>query len=71
MKKKDIFKGLLLWITVFSILLFIMATDSLSLVAVISWMAINAALIVATHNSLTVRDIYHLSGYRLMYKTLK
>ena len=71
MKKKDIFKGLLLWITVFSILLFIMAADSLSLVAVVSWMAINAALIVATYNSLTVRDIYHLSGYRLMYKTLK
>lgn len=69
--KKNIFKGILLWATVFSVMLFIMAIDSLSLVSILLWVAINIILIIVSRHNLTVRDVYHLSGSRLIDRILE
>lgn len=69
--KENIFKGILLWITVFSTLLFIIAIDNLSLVSSVVWLSINVALIMISYVSLTIRDVYYLSGSKFIDKILK
>lgn len=69
--KENIFKGILLWITVFSTLLFIIAIDNLSLVSSVVWLSINIALIMISYVSLTIRDVYYLSGSKFIDKILK
>ena len=68
MKKRNIFKGVLLWTMVISITLFAMAIDSLSLVGIVLWVAINVILIIVGKYNLTIRDIYCLSGTRFIDK---
>lgn len=69
--KENIFKGILLWITVFSTLLFIITIDNLSLVSSVVWLSINIALIMISYVSLTIRDVYYLSGSKFIDKILK
>lgn len=69
--KENIFKGILLWITVFSTLLFIIAIDNLSLVSSVVWLSINIVLIMISYVSLTIRDVYYLSGSKFIDKILK
>lgn len=69
--KENIFKRILLWITVFSTLLFIIAIDNLSLVSLVVWLSINIALIMISYVSLTIRDVYYLSGSKFIDKILK
>ena len=71
MKKRNIFKGVLLWTIVISITLFAMAIDSLSLVGVVLWVAINVILIIVGKCNLTIRDIYYLSGTRFIDKVFE
>lgn len=71
MKKRNIFKGVLLWTIVISITLFAMAIDSLSLVGVVLWVAINIILVIIGKHNLTLRDIYCLSGTRFIDKVFE
>lgn len=71
MKKRNIFKGVLLWTIVISITLFAMAIDSLSLVGIVLWMAVNVILIIVGKYNLTIKDIYCLSGTRFIDKVFE
>ena len=71
MKKRNIFKGVLLWTIVISITLFAMAIDSLSLAGIVLWMTINIILVIIGKHNLTLRDIYCLSGTRFIDKVFE
>lgn len=69
--KKNIIKGVLLWTIMFSVTLFIITIDSLSLVSTLLWVTVNIILVIVGSNNLTLRDIYYLSGSRFIDKVLK
>lgn len=64
---KHIFKGTLLWLTAFSVILYIIGVDSLNIYEFLGWTATNAALIVACKHALSLREFYILSGYRYLH----
>ena len=68
---KNILKGILLWTTILSIIAFIIAIDSLSLISIILWIAINIILIIVSNQTLTFEDVFYLSGSKLIDKILK
>lgn len=68
--KKNAFKGILLWMIILSVLLFMMSVDSLSLIGIILWIAINIVLVLIGKYALTIKDIYYLSGARFIDKVL-
>lgn len=71
MKKRNIFKGILLWVIVLSIVLFAMAIDSLSLFGITLWTTINIILVIIGKHNLTIRDVYCLSGTRFIDKVFE
>lgn len=68
---KNILKGILLWTTILSIIAFITAIDSLSLISIVLWIAINAILIIVSNQTLTFKDVFYLSGSKLIDRILK
>lgn len=70
---KKILKGILLWITAFTIMLFISGIDSIldkSVGAAVAWIAVCLSLINLCRIHLSIRDLYTLSGYKLFYRLL-
>ena len=67
---KDILKGVLLWSTVTSILLFIMGIVSVlenrDFMLGCMWLTINILLIVACKKFISLRDFYKLSGNKFL-----
>lgn len=67
---KDILKGILLWSTVTSILLFIMGIVSVlenrDFMLGCMWLTINILLIVACKKFISLRDFYKLSGNKFL-----
>lgn len=68
--KKNALKGILLWIIILSVLLFMMSIDSLSIIGIILWIAINTVLVLIGKYSLTIKDIYYLSGAKSIDRML-
>lgn len=68
---KNILKGILLWTTILSITAFITAIDSLSLISIVLWIAINIILIIVSSQTLTFEDVFYLSGSKLIDRILK
>ena len=73
---KTIIKGILLWVTVFSILLFLMGgCESLiengSWIILLIWTLINVALGYACKKFLTYKDAYKVSGLQTFDSVLK
>ena len=73
---KIIVKGILLWVTVFSILLFLMGgCESLiengNWIILLVWTLINIALGYACKKFLTYKDAYKLSGLQTFDSALK
>lgn len=73
---KTIVKGILLWATVFSILLFLMGgCESLiengNWIILLVWTLINVALGYACKKFLTYKDAYKVSGLQSIDNTLK
>lgn len=70
-----IYKAVLLWMTVLSFLLFIMALDSMITegrwTLVLAWVAVNCLFYWMCRSLLTVRDLYKLSGNYYLDKYLK
>lgn len=70
-----IYKGMLLWVSALSILLFILGLESMieehrwSLIVV--WLIINILFYWMCRNILTIRDLYKLSGTYYIEKLLK
>ena len=73
---KTIVKGILLWVTVFSILLFLMGgCESLiengNWIILLVWTLINVALGYACKKFLTYKDAYKVSGLQTFDSALK
>lgn len=69
---KKILKGILLWITTFTIMLLITGINNIiDKGAVLAWAAICLLLINLCRIHLSIRDLYTLSGYELFYKLLR
>lgn len=70
---KKILKGILLWTTVFTTVLFVIGIDSIvdkSLGVTLTWIAICVALYKLCCVALSIRELYTLSGYKLFYKLM-
>lgn len=68
---KKILKGILLWITALTIMLFIGGIDSIvdkGLGVTLAWIAICIALYNLCRVTLSLRELYTLSGYKLLHK---
>ena len=66
-----ILKGVLFWITAFSLILFILFLDCGNLNLFMGfWFAMNVGLLYICWNRLSVEDVYLLSGSKLMDKIL-
>ena len=66
---KKILKGILLWTTALTIVLFAIGIDSIvdeGLVVTLMWIAICVALYKLCYSTLSLRDLYTLSGYKLL-----
>lgn len=66
---KKILKGILLWTTVFTITLFISGIDSIvdkGLGVTLAWIAICGVLYYLCRATLSIRELYTLSGYKLL-----
>lgn len=71
---KKILKGILLWITVFTITLFVTGIDSIvdkGLGVTLTWIAICIALYNLCRVTLSIRELHTLSGYKLFYKLIR
>ena len=70
---KKILKGILLWTTALTIMLFIGGIDSIvdkGLGVTLSWIAICIVLYYLCRATLSIRELYTLSGYKLFYKLM-
>lgn len=70
---KKTLKGILLWVTVLAIMLFIGSIDSIfdkGIGATLAWIAVCLLLINLCRIHLSIRDLYTLSGYKLFYRLL-
>lgn len=68
---KKILKGILLWVTVLSAMLFISGIDSIiNANLFLPWLAICSLLIVICYLIMSIRDLYTLLGYNLLTKLL-
>lgn len=70
---KKILKGILLWITVFTIMLFVGGIDSIvdkGLGVTLAWIAICIALYNLCRVTLSIRELCTLSGYKFFYKLM-
>lgn len=71
---KKILKGILLWVTILVIMLFICGIDGIVDTGVrvtLVWIAVCLSLINLCRIHLSIRDLYTLSGYKLFYKLLR
>lgn len=75
MNTKYILKGILLHITIISLLLFIMGCESLmekeKWLTIIIWFITNIILIFLCRNQITYKELYKLSGEELFNKIFK
>lgn len=70
---KKILKSILLWITALTIMLFIGGIDSIvdkGLGVTLAWIAICIVLYYLCRATLSIRELYTLSGYKLFYKLM-
>lgn len=70
---KKILKGILLWITAFIIMLFISGIDSIldkGAETTLAWIATCIILCYLCCVTLSLRELYTLSGYKLFYKLM-
>lgn len=70
---KKVLKGILLWTTVFTIILFVIGIDSIvdrGLGVTLAWIAICIVLYYLCRATLSIRELYTLSGYKLFYKLM-
>ena len=70
---KKILKGILLWTTVFTTILFVIGIDSIvdrGLGVTLTWIAICIVLYYLCRATLSLRELYALSGYKLFYKLM-
>ena len=70
---KKILKGILLWTTALTIMLFIGGIDSIvdkGLGVTLVWIAACIALYNLCRVTLSIRELYTLSGYKLFYKLM-
>ena len=59
---KKVLKLILLWVTLISVSLLIMAIDSISFIGGVLWLLLNMALIWACFKALSYRELYKYSG---------
>lgn len=64
-------KIFLLWITAFSVMLYAMGLDSLSLTALLIWGIVNILLILTSYVFLSEKDVMKYSGAKFIDKLLK
>lgn len=70
---KKILKGILLWTTALTIMLFVGGIDSIvdkGLGVTLAWIVICAVLYYLCRATLSIRELYTLSGYKLFYKLM-
>lgn len=70
---KKILKSILLWTTALTIMLFIGGIDSIvdkGLGVTLAWIAICIVLYYLCCTTLSIRELYTLSGYKLFYKLM-
>lgn len=70
---KKILKGILLWTTALTIMLFISGIDSIldkGAETTLAWIAICTILCYLCCVTLSLRELYTLSGYKLFYKLM-
>lgn len=70
---KKILKGILLWTTALTIMLFIGGIGSIvdkGLGVTLAWIVICAILCYLCRATLSIRELYTLSGYKLFYRLL-
>ena len=68
---KKILKGILLWTTMFTIMLFISGIDSIVDKGLgLAWIAICIVLYYLCRVTLSIRELCTLSGYKLFYKLM-
>lgn len=65
-----ILKGILMWITAFSCIIFMAAVDSLSLTALFGWLLVNVALVYACTKLISEDEAEVLSGMRFINSLL-
>lgn len=59
-------KGIVLWVTIFSCLLYISAIDSLNMTTVFGWLLVNIVLICICRYSISGEELEILSGKRFI-----
>ena len=59
---KKVLKLILLWVTLISVSLLIMAIDSISFIGGVLWLFLNMALIWACFKTLSYEELYKYSG---------
>ena len=70
---KKILKSILLWTTALTIMLFIGGIDSIvdkGLGVTLAWIVICTVLYYLCCTTLSIRELYNLSGYKLFYKLM-
>lgn len=70
---KRVLKGILLWTTVFAIMLFISGIDSIvdkGLVVTLMWIVSCVVLYNLCRVTISIRELCTLSGYKFFYKLM-
>lgn len=70
---KKILKGILLWTTALTIMLFISGINSIvdkGLVVTLMWIVSCVVLYNLCRVTISIRELYTLSGYKLFYKLM-
>lgn len=70
---KKILKSILLWTTALTIMLFIGGIDSIvdkGLGVILAWIAICIVLYNLCRVTISIRELYTLSGYKFFYKLM-
>lgn len=70
---KKILKGILLWITALTMMLFVGSIDSIvdkGLVVTLIWIVSCVVLYNLCRVTISIRELYTLSGYKFFYKLM-
>lgn len=71
---KKILKGILLWMTALAIMLFIGGIDSIAdqgIDAVFVWLLLCVVLCSLCYKTISIRELYTLSGYKFFNKLIR
>ena len=71
---KKMLKGILLWVTALAIMLFIGGIDSIAdqdIDAVFAWLSLCIVLCGLCYKTISIRELYTLSGYKFFNKLIR